>query len=606
MHGPRAGEERALPAAGRFTVGRGETCDLVLADASVSRLHGAFSVAGGACRVTDEGSRNGVLVNETRVTSGTVLEGDVIRIGTVVLKIVAGPAESAPEPRIIRIPATCDGGYPDPTVAAFLRDHRATSAVRVLTGRQAVWYGCLAAAALVLLNFDWLYFLTLINFICAAFYIVAIFYKLITVAGALVRPGEVTVSSAELAAQGTEGLPVYTVLVPLYREADVAAKIIAALGRLDYPADRLDVKLLLEADDAATLAACRDLPVFCEIIIVPDCRPKTKPRACNHGLAAARGEFLVVYDAEDRPDPDQLKKAVAAFRRHPAVPCFQSKLNYYNPDQNLLTRWFTIEYSAWFDLFLPGLHRQDAPIPLGGTSNHFRTAVLREVGGWDPFNVTEDADLGIRLYRRGHRTLVLDSTTWEEANARLPNWIRQRSRWIKGYLQTHLVHTRHPLATLRELGLFRYISFHLTVGGMAGMLLLNPIYWAAALLYGTLAGMDLAAGAGLWEVIAMPRSDGGSYHAWQMVFTAEGDTRAWSLISVSFFTATVALVVANLVFIAINWLGARRRRLRRMLVPILLAPAYWLLISLAAWKGCVQLLYKPFYWEKTVHGLDQG
>jgi len=264
------------------------------------------------------------------------------------------------------------------------------------------------------------------------------------------------------------------------------------------------------------------------------------------------------------------------------VACLQAKLNYYNPDQNWLTRFFTLEYTVWFDLFLPGLHLMKVPIPLGGTSNHFRTDVLREIGGWDPFNVAEDCDLGIRLSRLGHRTQIMDSTTWEEANSHLGNWLRQRSRWIKGYIQTHFVHTRNPLRTLRQLGPKGALSFLLTVGGLPLMLLLNPVYWTVAALWGVF--------------------------QWQLIYTDFTDASMqaytiWSKLSWVFFIITLVLVAANLAFIALNILACWRRRLWRMLPFALLSPIYWILISLGAFKGALQLIWKPFYWEKTRHGL---
>jgi len=242
-----------------------------------------------------------------------------------------------------------------------------------------------------------------------------------------------------------ERWPVYTVLCPMYQETAVLPQFADAIARLDYPAESLQVLLLLEEDDHDTIEFARglDLPDSFEIVVVPDSRPKTKPKACNYGLQAARGDYVVIFDAEDIPEPDQLKKAVLAFAGLPGtVACLQAPLNFYNPRQNVLTRLFTAEYSLWFDLMLVGLQRLRGPIPLGGTSNHFRVEVLRGLGGWDPYNVTEDADLGIRLYKQGFRTGILDSTTYEEANPDPRNWIRQRSRWIKGYLQTLLVHTR--------------------------------------------------------------------------------------------------------------------------------------------------------------------
>jgi cellulose synthase/poly-beta-1,6-N-acetylglucosamine synthase-like glycosyltransferase len=249
----------------------------------------------------------------------------------------------------------------------------------------------------------------------------------------------------------------------------------------------------------------------------------------------------------------------------------QAKLNYFNPDQNLLTRWFSIEYSMWFDLILPGLDAQDVPIPLGGTSNHFVTERLIELGAWDPYNVTEDADLGIRLSKAGYQTAIIDSVTLEEANSQLSNWIRQRSRWIKGYIQTWLVHMRHPLALLRSLGFKSFISFQLIVGGTF-IFLMNPIFW------------------GLTTVF---------------FFTHAGIIRDL-FPSFVFYAAAFLLFIGNFVFVYLNVAGALERRSFHLVKYALLSPLYWGLMSLAAWKGFLQLFTKPFFWEKTEHGLDQA
>jgi hypothetical protein len=353
----------------------------------------------------------------------------------------------------------------------------------------------------------------------------------------------------------------------------VVEDLVRSLERLDYPRDKLDVKLLLEEDDDETIARLASLelePCF-ELVVVPVAEPRTKPKACNYGLLRARGEFAVIFDAEDRPEPDQLRKAVAAFRAAPPeIVCLQAQLNFWNREQNILTRWFTAEYSQLFDLYLPGLMRSGAPIPLGGTSNHFPTHVLRELGAWDPFNVTEDADLGIRLARFGFRTGVLPSTTYEEANCQLRNWIRQRSRWIKGYTQTWLVHMRHPVALWRELGPAGWWHLQLQLGGVFFPLLVSPIY----------AGLTAVLGA--WAAGALELSSAG-----------QGVLIAVAATGLAGHHASVFTLVSAL----------RRRGYRHLRKWTLLVPAYWFLMSVAAWKGVVQLLTKPSYWEKTMHGL---
>jgi len=230
------------------------------------------------------------------------------------------------------------------------------------------------------------------------------------------------------------------------------------------------------------------------------------------------------------------------------------------------------------------------PIPLGGTSNHFRAAVLRDLGGWDPFNLTEDCDLGMRLHRHGWRTQVLDSTTWEEANSRLGNWVRQRSRWVKGFIQTHFVNTRSNLRTAMEMGPLGFASFLLTVGGFSASCLLNPFFWAADLLR-----LALAAGFSPPSWITL--------HMGDPTIGPQGTATAWSQLAQLFWVA-VALYSANSFFILIQILGCARRRLWHLIPFALLSPVYWVLISIAGWKGLLQLFYRPFYWEKTRHGLS--
>lgn len=399
-------------------------------------------------------------------------------------------------------------------------------------------------------------------------------YKLWLAYNSLGHDNEKHISDAQIAALDDDDLPIFTILMPMYREAEVVPKLVDGIAKLDYPRTKLDIKLLLEEDDDETLPAIEklNLPPHFRVIIVPDALPKTKPKACNYGLLMARGDITVIYDAEDEPDPDQLKKVVLAFKQSdPATVCVQCKLNYYNRTQNLLTRWFTTEYSMWFDIFLPGLDAQDAPIPLGGTSNHFITEELRRLGAWDPHNVAEDADLGIRLNKAGWRTAVVDSTTYEEANPDLHNWIRQRSRWVKGYMQTYLVHMRHPVRLWRAVGTKRFLSFQMTVGGTFIGFLLNPVYWGLTTLW---------------------------------LMTEAGIIRAL-FPGIVYYLAAAGLFVGNFVFTYLNAAGSMRRGYFDLVKFALFSPVYWALMSWAAWKGAIQLVTNPHYWEKTIHGLGE-
>ncbi|WP_199537413.1 glycosyltransferase family 2 protein [Spongiactinospora gelatinilytica] len=370
-----------------------------------------------------------------------------------------------------------------------------------------------------------------------------------------------------------EALPRYTVLVPLHREGRVLPALLGHLAALNYPADRLQILLLVEEDDEEMAAALPGvLPPACTVVPIPAGGPRTKPKACNVGLGMATGEFCVIYDAEDRPDPDQLRKAVAVFRGSPRwMVCVQAELQYWNPWTNWLTRCFAAEYAVNFSLFLRGLDRYRLPIPLGGTSNHFRVDALRDLGGWDPYNVTEDADLGIRIARRGWSVRIMDSVTEEEANSRLGNWLRQRSRWIKGYLQTWLVHMRSPGALRRELGWRGFWSFQFTVGFAALAPLLNPVFWVLTAIY-------LAAG---------PRPI-------EALFCAP-----------ALYAGTIAMIAGNLLLVLAHMAGCMERGLYGAVRTMLVVPLYWVLMSAAAFRALVQLMRRSrrHHWELTEHGL---
>lgn len=385
---------------------------------------------------------------------------------------------------------------------------------------------------------------------------------------------DIKVSDEEVAALEDEDLPVYTVLVPMYKEPDVLPILAHALRRLDYPTSKLDVKLVLEADDIETIEAAKalGLEAFFEIIRVPPSQPKTKPKACNYALQFARGQMLTIYDAEDKPEPDQLKRAVAAFRKSPAeVACIQARLNYYNADENWLTRMFTLEYTLWFDFYLPALETLRIPIPLGGTSNHFRLDILRKVHAWDPYNVTEDADLGVRLTQQGYRVSVVNSTTFEEANVSIPNWIRQRSRWLKGYMQTWLVHMRDPVQLYRSTGFRGFWGFQLFIGGTFFTALVAPLMWLSY-------GLWIVAGSKFFDPFFPP-----------------------ALLYISLLN----LLLGNGFLIYMTLVAAFKRDYFRLAPYALTVPFYWLLQSVAAYKGLWQLIRNPFYWEKTTHGISK-
>ncbi len=370
-------------------------------------------------------------------------------------------------------------------------------------------------------------------------------------------------------------LPVYSIIAPLYREAKVAGRLIDALEAIDYPKARLDIKIVVERDDLETLTALARmrLPARYDVIVAPPGAPATKPRALNVALPFARGDLVVIYDAEDTPAPDQLRRAAARFRADPDVDCLQARLVVDNIDDSWLTRMFAMEYAALFDIINPGLAALDAPIALGGTSNHFRAEVLRRVGGWDAWNVTEDADLGLRLARFGRRVGALDSDTYEEAPADFRNWFGQRRRWLKGWMQTLAVHTRAPRRLFRELGATRALAALALMLGAALGGLLGPAL-AACALWRVLAG----------QLLAAPT-------AWQGV----GDALALALLLSGFQAIVIPILLA-----------LRGRGLQRLHRSLPLLPLYYGLVSIAAWAALIDLAWRPYHWSKTEHGLARS
>ncbi len=404
-------------------------------------------------------------------------------------------------------------------------------------------------------------------------YIVVISFKGMLIHGAR-RASVIQFTPEELCEVPDSELPRYTVLVPLYREGAMLPVLLEKLGGLDYPVDRLQVLLLIEEDDRDTRLALDtlDLGSQFEVVLIPDSPPRTKPKACNVGLTRATGEFCVIYDAEDRPEPDQLRKAVAAFRHTPDwVVCVQAELQYWNPWTNGLTRCFAAEYAMNFSLVLLGLDRFHLPIPLGGTSNHFQMSALCDLGAWDPHNVTEDADLGVRIARRGWTARMMASVTEEEANSHLGNWLRQRSRWIKGYLQTWLVHMRSPVRLFRELGPRQFFAFHMTVGFSTFTTLVNPIFWFLTLTY-------LVTGPQHIEKLFPPAI---------------------------LYLGLASMLIGNLLVLYYFMIGCMERGLYRAVRTMLVVPLYWAAMSVAAYKAILQLLRptRRHYWELTRHGL---
>ncbi|SDE46789.1 glycosyltransferase family 2 protein [Limimaricola pyoseonensis] len=375
----------------------------------------------------------------------------------------------------------------------------------------------------------------------------------------------------ELPAVPPEQLPLVTLLVPLHREERVAERLLVRLGRLDYPRDRLELRLAVEARDTTTLEALAQiaLPHWARVVEVPEGRIRTKPRALNFALEGARGTIVAVYDAEDAPAPDQLLRVAARFAHaDPRLACLQGVLDFYNPRSNWIARCFTLEYAMWFRVMLPGLQRLGLVLPLGGTTLFLRRHVIEEVGGWDAHNVTEDADLGIRLARRGYRTEVIDTVTREEANARLWPWVRQRSRWLKGYAMCWGVAMRDPGRLWRELGAKRCLGLQLLFLGTLAQFALAPMLWSF----------------------------------WLLTFGLPHPAAPW--LPPGTGLALVGLFLgAEMVTLAVAALGAARAGRPKLALWALALQVYFPLATLAFWRAMFELLLRPFHWDKTRHGV---
>jgi glycosyltransferase XagB len=365
-------------------------------------------------------------------------------------------------------------------------------------------------------------------------------------------------------------LPSYTVVVALYRETSVVEHLVKAIDAFDYPKSKLDIKLVVEQRDVETLGRIVELrlPARYEVVVAPSGRPQTKPRALNIALSTVRGEFVVVYDAEDIPAPDQLRLAASRFAVEKDLDCLQARLAIRNHNESWLSKLFAIEYAILFDVINPGLCALNLPIPLGGSSNHFRIGSLVGVGAWDEWNVTEDADLGVRLARFGYRVKALDSDTWEEAPYEFGNWFRQRVRWQKGWMQTFIVHSRRPIFFWRDLGPRRAVA-------------------AATLIVGALFGCLF------WPAFAVGT-------IWRALTVGQGALSPWREMS-DVFTYILALAgVWTILLPAV--IAAKLRSLKVTAGALLLLPVYYILVTAATWAAVLDLLLWPHYWAKTAHG----
>ena len=411
-------------------------------------------------------------------------------------------------------------------------------------------------------------------------YLIAVSHRLWLVRVSLKRGSGISVSDEDALAVPDDELPSYCLLIPAYKEPEVIGQLISHLEALDYPRDRVVVKLLLEEDDTETLAAARaydaikptDLAI--DVLILPPGIPQTKPRALNFGLQCSDTDLVTIFDVEDRPEPLQLRRAAVAFQRlGPSYACLQARLEFEDTGVNLLSKWFVVEYLTWFRLFLGGITFSNGVVPLGGTSNHFRREALDAVGAWDPYNVTEDADLGVRLQRNGYDVGLLDSVTLEEVNSDLVHWVKQRSRWQKGYLQTSVVHLHQPTKAFKELGWSRWCQLMMFMAGTPIMAVANFFFW-------------------------------GMFATW-LVTRAQIIEQLFP--SVIYYLALGSLVIGNLSMVYVSVITLlQSRRHDHLLWSTLLTPLYWVLISVAAVRAVVQLFIDPFHWEKTQHGIGHA
>jgi cellulose synthase/poly-beta-1,6-N-acetylglucosamine synthase-like glycosyltransferase len=455
----------------------------------------------------------------------------------------------------------------------------------LLSQGQALGLGASAALTVAGLLLDWRTATVVLLTAALVFYCLHVGLKLtVQVAALAMHP-----AAGEPTAPDDPDLPRYTILVPLYQEAHMLPRLVQSLAALEYPSELLQVLLVLEEDDAATRAeaVALDLPPWFQVVVVPEVPPKGKPKALNVGLQHATGSFCVVYDAEDRPDPDQLRKAVATFRRSPDdVACVQARLVFWNEDTSWVTRLYWAEYVVHFEWVVAGLAGLGLVAPLGGSSNHFRTSVLRElafspdelpvgaegVGAWDPWNVTEDAELSGALALHGYRVEMLDSVTREEATARLGAADRQRRRWLKGFLQTGLVYTRSPLRTARRMGLTKWACYTLMTLGTPLSLLLNPVFWTLTVVY----------------------------------FATRSETIEALFPAPLFYVGLALLVGGNLLLFYQLVIACLHRESYGTVRFLLLVPVWWAFTSWSAYRVLLEVARPStrHIWHKTPHGHD--
>ncbi|MDR1233495.1 MAG: glycosyltransferase [Puniceicoccales bacterium] len=362
--------------------------------------------------------------------------------------------------------------------------------------------------------------------------------------------------------------PLYTVLLPLYKEKkETIANLLSSMENLSYPKSKIDLKVLVHEGDEETIAAVnflKNMHMPFEIIEVPRGDVRSKPNSCNFGLAKAKGRYLTIYDAEDMPEKYQLKKAVRAFETLPGeYVSLQASLNFYNRRENFLTKCFAVEYSMWYDFTLRAISKLKLFFPLGGNSNHFKTKFLKEWHGWDAYNVTEDADLGVVIGRGGYKMAFLESITEEEAPTTLKAWIKQRTRWMKGFMLTFCGHFASPRELCKNLGFGNFTIFFVFVFFSFLSFLSLPFLCVLAL-----------------------------------ALYLRGDNSCHDFL----FSGRLAVPFALLT--VTYWIIAIRNRFQGLFLTSFLFPFYWIFHPIASFLAFLELISRPFYWDKTEHGLS--
>lgn len=383
-------------------------------------------------------------------------------------------------------------------------------------------------------------------------------------------------------------LPMYTTLHPMYKEANMIPLVVEAMEAMNYPKDRLQCLLVLEERDQETVAAARaaNLPSYFQIIVVPAIKPYGKPKACNYALQYARGDMVVIFDAEDRPEPNQLRKAVSVLRSGGKdVGCVQARLVFENQATTWVSRFLGNEYSLHFGMIMAGMSRLGLILPLGGTSNHFPMQVLQEVAfsrenmpdalgipAWDPYNVTEDAEIGFAIANAGYRTIMFDSYTDEEAPLTVKAAFNQRTRWIKGFGQTSLVLLRHPVLNAQRVGWFKFLCFLMTVGGTFASLLMTPIFWSLTAAY------FIAKPGFIIELFPLPL----------------------------YYMGLVLMIAGNLLLLYVSLIAALQHETYSTVKYLTMTLAWWAVLSLAAYTSLLELIFPRWrpMWNKTAHGVQ--